>query len=103
MASLSKCHPRSVPKITHHFPRKLRVRVQSRTDRGPAQSEFFDDPDCVACRTLSVFDLLRVTAEFLAQPDRSRVHQMSPPDLDHLPKLMRFGFQSLLEVVQRGH
>jgi len=38
-------------------------------------------------------NLLRVSGEFLAQPNRCRVHQMRPTDLDDVPKFLRFCFE----------
>ena len=45
---------------------------------------------------------MRVTAEFLAEPDRRRIHQMGAADLDDVPKFFRLLFERAVQFLERG-
>jgi hypothetical protein len=79
------------------------VGIQTGPDRRSAQSQLFDGCDRVACAQFTVFDLLGISAELLSQADRSRVHQVSSTYLDDVPKLLRFRFEPILQMLESRH
>ena len=49
-----------------------------------------------------ISDLLRVTAEFLPEPNWRRIHQMGAADLDDVPEFFRFRLQRGVQFFERG-
>ena len=67
----------------------------------PAEREFLERGDRLLGAAFSETHLLRVAAEFLAEPDRRRVHQMGATDLDHVVKFRRFGGERGFQFFER--
>ena len=57
----------------------------------PPSGELAQNLDRFFGARFSVFHLLGVATEFLAQPHRSRIHQMGATDLDNVMKFFRLG------------
>jgi hypothetical protein len=76
--------------MAHHFGRKIVMPVEPGPDRRPTEGEFLERADGGFGATFPVAHLLGVTAEFLPQPNRSRVHQMGAADLYHVVEFGRF-------------
>jgi hypothetical protein len=83
------------------------------TNCGSTKSEFLQRRNCLLRAPFPETHLLCVTAEFLAESHRSRVHQMGATDLDHVVELGRFrrkrsgkpferGDETLLELLGRA-
>ena len=85
----AKCDAGALFEMAHHFAREIRVPIQPGADRGAAEREFLQNGNRLFGALFRITDLLRVTAEFLAEPHRRRVHQMSAADLDDVPKFVR--------------
>ena len=68
--------------------------IEPGADRGAAKREFLQRGNRLLRAPFPETHLLRVTAEFLAEPDRRRVHQMGATDLDHVVEFVRFRRQA---------
>ena len=84
------------------FAGKLDRPIQTRSDGRAAEREFFQRVDGLLRAFLRIGDLLRVTAETLAEPDRRRIHQMRAPDFDDVGKFLRLFGQRFLQFAERG-
>ena len=96
-----KSDPGSLFDMSQHFLRKIEMSVQAGADRSPAKRELAQNVNRFLRAVFSVPDLLRVTGKFLAEPDRRRIHQMRPADLDDLPKLFRFRIECAVQFSER--
>src|ERR1700736_3816030 len=96
IARLPESDPGPVPEVAHYFSGKFGMTIQTGTDCGSSERQFFDRRDRVSGAQFAIFDLFRVTTEFLSQPNRSRIHQMGTTDFDHIPEFLRFCFEPLL-------
>ena len=99
ISRFAKCDAGALFEMPHHFRRENRdadsIRCRRRCRRGPVPARL----DRFLRALPRVFDLLRVAAEFLAEPDRRRIHQMGAADLDDVPELLRlFASSALLQV-----
>ena len=74
--------------------------IQPGANRGAAEGELSQRVDRLLGTPFPGTNLLRVTAEFLAEPDRRCVHQMGPTDLDHVVEFVRFRGQRVAEFLQ---
>ncbi len=90
-------------KMRHHFFRKIDVTIQPGADSRAAEREFLQDRDRALRTLFRISDLLRVAAEFLAKPDRGRIHQMRAADLDHVPKFFRLFLQLAMQFLESGY
>src|SRR5437868_3222747 len=96
-----KCNPAAVLNVSQHLLREIDMSIQAGTNCGPADCELTQNVDRFFGARFSISDLLRVTGEFLAEPDRRRVHQMRAADFDDVPKFLRFGVERAMESVER--
>ena len=94
----AKCDPGPLFEMAHHFGREIAMTIEPGADCGPAEREFLQRGNRLLRAPFPETHLLRVTAEFLAEPHRSRVHQMGATDLDHVLELRRFRRQRSLQV-----
>ena len=74
--------------------------IQPGANRGAAKGELLQRGDRLLRAPFPGTNLLRVTAEFLAEPDRRCVHQMGPTDLDHVVEFGRFRGQRVAEFLE---
>ena len=65
---------------------KFEVPIQPGADRGAAEREFLQGGDRLLRAAFPKTHLLRVAAEFLAEPHRRGIHQMGAADLDDVPE-----------------
>ena len=82
--------------MPQHFFRKIDVPVQAGANGRPAKRQFAQNFDRFLRAVLRICNLLRVTGKFLTEPDRRRVHQMCPADLDDVPEFFRLRFKCAL-------
>ena len=90
---LMKCDPGALFDVVQDFLGKIEMAIQTSADCGSAQCDLAQSFDSFLRTRLPIRNLLRVSGEFLAQPNRCRVHQMRPTDLDDVPKFLRFCFK----------
>src|SRR5207302_4395044 len=76
--------------------------IQTGPNRSPAKRYLAQHFECFFSALFSVSNLLRVTGEFLPEPDRCRVHQMGPADLDNIPKLFCLCLERAMQFLERG-
>ena len=98
----AKCNAGALFEMAHHFGREIAMPIQPGADGGAAEREFLQRGDRLLRAPFPETHLLRVTAEFLAEPDRSRIHQMGATDLDHVLELVRFRRQRAVQFFERG-
>ena len=88
--------------MRHHFFRKIDVAIQARCRRLFRRARVPAETRARSRALVRISDLLGVTGEFLAEPDRGRIHQMGAADLDHVPKFFRLLFQLAVQFLERG-
>ena len=109
----AKCDTGPLFEMTHHFGRKIVVAIEPGANCGPAEREFLQRGNRLLRAPFPKTHLLRVTAKFLAESHRSRVHQMGATDFDHVVELGRFrrkgggkffegGNETLLDLLGRA-
>src|SRR5436189_6079582 len=98
--SFAELDPRPLFQMSHYFPGEFQVPVEAGADRGAAERQFRENIESAFQSFPRIEDLARITSEFLAEPDRGRVHEMGPPDLDDVPELFRFRFERAVKVLQ---
>ena len=64
----------SMLQMRHHFLREIDVAIQAGADSRSAERQFLQDADGALGAILRIAHLLRVTAEFLTEPHRRRIH-----------------------------
>src|SRR5437764_15116351 len=89
IARFKKFDTGALMQMSHHFCRKVRMPIQARAHRGAAESKLTQDLDCLFRARLGIGHLLSVTAKFLTESDRCRVHQVRSSDLNNVIKLFR--------------
>ena len=100
----AKCDAGALLEMPHHFARKIGMSIQARCRR-PCRRARARCRTSIAfsARSLRIGDLLRVAGEFLPEPDRRRIHQMSAADLDDVPKFLRLRVERAVQFFQRRH
>ena len=98
-----KCDPGPLLNVPQHFAGKIDVPVQTGANGGAAKREFAQNVDRFFGALFSVGDLLRVTGKLLAESHWRRIHQMRPPNLDNVPKFLRFHVERDAQLFQRRH
>src|SRR5713101_7924895 len=83
--------------VPQHFARKIDMPVQTGADRSASKRKLTQNFDRFFRAVFSVSDLLSVAGEFLTQPDRGRIHQMRPADLDDVPKFLCLRIQCAMQ------
>ena len=76
------------------FAGKSRCRFKPGADGCSAEREFLQNGDRLFRALFRISDLLRVTAEFLAEPDRRRIHQMGATDLDDVLRILSLSLRA---------
>ena len=99
----AKCDAGPLFEMAHHFGREIAMTIEPGADCGPAEREFLQGGDRLLRAPFPETHLLRVTAEFLAESHRSRVHQMGATDLDHVVELGRFRRKRGGKFFERGN
>ena len=90
--------------MAHHFGRKIADADSSPVPTAVPPSASSSQNRDRFLRALSrISDLLRVAAEFLAEPDRRRIHQMGAADLDDVPKFLRLCLERAVQFFERRH
>src|SRR5438093_5050190 len=89
IARFEKFEPGALMQMPHHLRRKIRMPIQSRAHCRSAERELTQNLDRLFGARFSICPLLGVTGEFLAQPYRRGIHQMSAADLDDVVKFFR--------------
>src|SRR4030095_15265947 len=79
--------------VSQHFLWKIDMAIQSCAHCRSAERKLTHDFDRFLCAFFRVSDLLRVTGKFLTEPDRCRVHQMGPANLDDVPEFFCLGLE----------
>ena len=100
---LVKRDPGALLNVSQHLAGKIDIPVQTGANGGATERELAQNFDRFLRPLLSVSNLLRVTGKFLAESDRRRIHQMRPPNLDNLPKLLRLRVQCAMQFSERRH
>ena len=75
--------------VPHHFAGELDVPVQPRANGRSAQGKFFQRSYGPLGTFTRIRNLPGISAEFLAEPDRRRVHQVGPTNFDDTPEFVR--------------
>src|SRR5262249_28230322 len=77
--------------MPQHFFWKVHVTVQTGAHCGSAKCQLTQSFDRLLRAFFGIGNLLRITGEFLPEPDRRRVHQMGSTDFYDVPEFFRFG------------
>ena len=88
----------SLLEMAHHFGRKIVMPIEPGADGGAAEREFLKGGDRLLGAAFPKAHLLSVTAELLAEPHRSRIHQMGAADLDHVDGILSLWRRALRRV-----
>src|SRR5438876_428869 len=91
---------RALLQVPHDFFGKIDMSIQSCAHSRAAKGKLAQDFERFFSTRFSVTDLLRVTRKFLAEPDRGCIHQMSPADLDDVPKFFSLCFECGMQFRQ---
>src|SRR5947209_16208003 len=76
--------------VTKGFLWKVDVAVQPCSYGSAAEGDFAQNFDGLFGALFGIGDLLRVTGEFLSEPDRGRIHQMGAAYFNNVPKFFCF-------------
>ena len=96
-----KFDARPLFQVPQNFLRQIDVPIQASADRSSAQRKLAQNFDRFLRAFFRIGNLLRVAGKFLAKPDRRRIHQMGPADLDDVPEFFRLRFKRALQFFQR--
>ena len=83
------------------MPGNSTCRFKTRADRRAAEGQLPQDRDRPLRPFARIGNLPGVAAEFLAEPDRGRIHQMGPADLDDPPEFVRLDVERAVQLFQR--
>ena len=99
----AKRNPGSLFEVMHDLARKLQMAIQSRADRRPTEGELLQGCNRLLRPTLPIAHLLRITTKLLASPNRRRIHQVGPADLDHIVELLCLGPERVPKFFESGN
>src|SRR5207253_9511467 len=99
---LVKGDPGALPQMPQHFAGKIDMAIYPCADRCSAERKLAQSIHRFLRALPGVGNLLGITGKFLPQPDRCRVHQMGPADLDDLPKLFRLASSATRNLSKAG-